>query len=946
MAIKDFIKDNFTGVGGAANVGFAALSVAASDSKVTEFLKQMKDMVTWKFTWAALLSQSLSGLGKAFRSIVKDTGSLQAALQKLQTMQNYQRIFAPLLGGLAAAKLKIAELTTLSAKSPFRFESWARAGQTLEVFTRGAYSSAQAIGAVGDAAAATGNSMESVADATADIYDALRSGQPIAAAVEQMRKLGVASQADADLLNSLSDTGADMGSVFNELTSIIERHNGAMQGLKGNAQQVSEAYGKAAEGLKAAAGASFTEADIKNTANMTDAMNAIAPAVGRVAAFIEMLSGGFRTAGTEMVKWASGSPILVGGMELLATSIGVVAAGLTIFGTLAIPAAIAGINGLIGALANRAVPALMTFGQASASLWGPLKLLGPAFTMAATGATILRVALQALVIGGGVLAGAAALIALGGAVYNLSQAGAKATREAEQFSKGLIDQTNLIRAQIAAVQTLTEKHEAMAAAINGTADAQAELQKQIHDQGSIGDAITDLFNGGKSAAARQAKFEAAEAAVAARKRAEQIAAGIPSSALAPEAAARAQMESSVQKQKALEEATLNAQMERSSPAGKISTLQNRMVTLSVRQAVARAGISSAASVEAQRSTYDPQIQHFHSEIQDASPGSLLADPEKLKKMQLGLAGTEAARLREGLKGSGSVYDQTRAQMIGHRIAADALAPQYGEKSIEVMRHRMMAGSESGSAADKATFEREAVRKEKLESSLPQLASEGVSMQAQIDTATKELALAEQRAQMELRISELKSKGVQRAEEEYGIRIKQLQAEYRLETSRTNEARDEEKIKSIQTEALELQRKQQEGRVAAASDRAQTSIDLSKQKAELSGNSGQLRELNDFEIYKNKYDELVGKGMNAGDANKTASQFASNAVALNSRQTGMAMINETVVDSLARIGGGGNVGATGGDPMLQLAKEQRDLHEKEVAYLEIIANARNGQFLLN
>lgn len=932
MAIKQFIKDNFTGIGGATNAGFAALSVAASDSKVTEFIKQMKDMVTWKFTWAALLSQSLSGLGKAFRSIIKDTGSLQAALQKLQSMQNYQRIFAPLLGGLAAAKLRIAELTTLSSRSPFRFDSWAKAGQTLEVFTRGAYSSAQAIGAIGDAAAATGNSMESVADATADIYDALRSGQPIAAAVEQMRKLGVASQADADLLNSLSDTGADMGSVFTELTGIIERHNGAMQGLKGNAQQAGEAYEKATEGLKAAAGAAFTEADIKNTANMTDAMNAIAPAVGRVAAFLEMLSGGFRTAGTEIVKLASQSPTLVGGMEFLAKSIGVLAAGLTLFGTLAIPSAIAGINGLVLAIANRAVPALMS--------------LGVSFGMAATGMTILRLGLQSLVVGGGILAGVAALISLGGAVYNLSQAGNKATAEAESFSQALIEGTKVVLTQIAAVQTLTEKHEAMAAAINATAEAQQELSKAMADRGSGIDEITDLFNGGKSKAARAAKVRTAEGVVMDREHAEAIARAIPASALAPEAAQRARIGISVEREKALRDATLQAQMERSSPAGRIATLQAGMFGLSGREGLAKFGVDAAASVEARRASHDEMLGRYQSEVKDASPGGNNPNAANLREAQGRLAMEQARQLHEGLSGThgSSIYDQTMAQMIGHRIAADAITAQFGASNPDAIRHRLMAGSASGSAADKAFYEREATRKSKLESSLPQLSADVVSTQAQIDIATKELDLAERRAEMELRISELKTKGVQRAEQEYALRIRQLQAEYQLETSKTNEARDEEKIKSIQTEALSLQRKQREERTAATQDRIQTSIDLSKQKAEITGDSRKLEGINDFQIYKEKYEELTGKGMNASDADKTARQFASNAVTLDARHTANAMINETVVDSLQRIGGGGNV-SLAGNSLLDVAKRQLDLHEREVQYLQIIAEGGNGQLTI-
>ena len=93
---------------------------------------------------------------------------------------------------------------------------------------------------------------------------------------------------------------------------------------------VSTAYEQAKANLKEKFGQPFTEAEIQNTKNMTDAMNAIAPIVGRLAQFFATLTGGFSTFNTWLSKTAASSPMLQSGLELLVKTLGLLVTAVSI----------------------------------------------------------------------------------------------------------------------------------------------------------------------------------------------------------------------------------------------------------------------------------------------------------------------------------------------------------------------------------------------------------------------------------------------------------------------------------------------------------------------------------------------------------------------------------------------------------------------------------------
>src|SRR6266446_3721711 len=149
-----------------AMVGYAA-EIGKTDNKFKALLNTLKQFVLFNsklFIPISFITAWL-GLSKTVKSILHDTGSLDAALRRMASIQAFQRTFAPLLGGISAAKQRVAELIQISSKGPFRFEQMAGASRSLEVLTRGTFSGSEALNKIGNAAAASGNSIEDTAGA-------------------------------------------------------------------------------------------------------------------------------------------------------------------------------------------------------------------------------------------------------------------------------------------------------------------------------------------------------------------------------------------------------------------------------------------------------------------------------------------------------------------------------------------------------------------------------------------------------------------------------------------------------------------------------------------------------------------------------------------------------------------------------------------------------------
>ena len=110
--------------------------------------------------------------------------------------------------------------------------------------------------------------------------------------------------------------------------------------------------------------------------------------------------------------------------------------------------------------------------------------------------------------------------------------------------------------------------------------------------------------------------------------------------------------------------------------------------------------------------------------------------------------------------------------------------------------------------------------------------------------------------------------------------------------------------------------------------------------ELKGNSKGIQKLDDFEVFEQKFRELAPK---FGDeaAAKAAMAFANNSIALGAQQGNLKFTSALAADSLAKIGGGGNVASGTGNPLLTVAERQESLAKEANKYLKTIASKSGG-----
>jgi hypothetical protein len=431
--IGNFMKRNakfaYGGLIGGLFLASDVKGIFDADNKLKALLKTLKDFVLIRVAVAGVFA----AVASAVRALVRDTGSLDAALKKLGQMQVFSRQMQTFVGGLQAARQRVSELAVLSERGPFKFEELVEANKNLQVFTRGAYSSVQATKDVGEAAIATGNSVEDVSRAVGAFYDRLRSGQPVGDVAEQLRQLGVINQSTADSLTSMADSGASLTVVFGRLTQAIKQTAEGAAGYKTELQSVTEEHQKAIDALKAKFAAPWTADEAKNLTNYTEATKAFTPTVEALGKTFATAYTGFSTATSGMVKFAAQSKTVQAAAQMAGKAIVVLSIVTLAYGV---------------KVAAEVIPALIALA---------LRLTAVG-TVASTAGGVLA-GLGAIAFGGALLAGVATVI---GAFIRLRQ---QIAENAKAY-KDWVDKQASAQADfagiVAAVTTLTEKNEAYA----------------------------------------------------------------------------------------------------------------------------------------------------------------------------------------------------------------------------------------------------------------------------------------------------------------------------------------------------------------------------------------------------------------------------------------------------------------------------------------------------
>lgn len=454
--LKKFIDDNTKGP---LAKGFLALSIAeiaTADNKLKALIKTLASMLLWKPLIAVGLAGAFRSMSKAVRQAVLDTGSLEAALRRLKTIQGLQRALAPFVGGIEVARRRVAELVLFTNRANIDLAGAGEAAVNLQKLTKGAWAGVEAIGQIADSAQATDNTMGAVSTAVGEAYQTLRDGLPFESTAERLFDMGLISDGARRHLVGLAAAGAANFQIFEELKKALADQSQALSGAKGELKGVEEAYRNAQEALRVKFGEPFTEANIQNMKNWTTFMLAIAPVVERVAPFLQKLTGGFSTLASWLAKTAAESPVLRDTLSALVIVLGSTVAAVSMLAGIGLGVWMFSAAGAVSA----AAASLLGFAGASGIAATAISALSVAIriAMAATGVGLIFVALGSA---------AAVMMEFANSTDKASESLERQRKSAEATNKALADQVKNAR-------NVREANEAAAKAAENTKTMEAE----------------------------------------------------------------------------------------------------------------------------------------------------------------------------------------------------------------------------------------------------------------------------------------------------------------------------------------------------------------------------------------------------------------------------------------------------------------------------------------
>lgn len=895
--VYDFLKKNASeAAGDKIGKGFLLFDIAnlaGSENKLKGILKIVKDLVLYPAVMKLGFIGLFTAMSKSVRALVTDTGSLEQMLKKLSQIQGLRSAFAPLVGGAEAAKKKVAELVNFASSRKLDLGDTATAAKELLVMTRGAFSSNDALDVLNDTAKATGNSFVGVASAVGQVGAQLRGGQAISSSVEELRQMGVISDATADSLNDLQSSGQDANVIFTTLTQSLRQFKGGAQEAQGDIEQVNKAFELAQANLQEKFASPFVESDVQNTKNMTDAMIGFAPAVENVAGFLAILVNGLSTVKSWIAKTAGESEtfksVLTGAIKVIA---------------------------------------LVTTGLAAWSAVGLARWLFQA--SAALG--VFSTAARAALITSGIGVAVVALATVAGIIINMQQAAGRAAEALQELRKANDDTNAGIAKQIEAIKTLTDKHEALAKALDNVTAAQLQLNKARLE----GDTA-------KIAEAERNLGKARETADAARGKKDEN--------LAPSDTDKDIIRQRAQRERQQQEQEFQRKMSVASPEKQLDLLRQHEEEARQRAAQGGLGISERARTERESAQTGTEVTDAQKRVEAANASAqgardraaAVSNPaaeeafggfgtkERQEAIdaanaELSKAKDEAAAARQQLTDA-----QSRQSRVGQGAAAGTSV------ALEAERQRVLASNDPDKQKRAAELALKAEHARQLENERGENEATALRDAAQQKQLRREIDISRARANTELEIAKIKDEGFSRSEQEYKLKLDLLAKEKSAEQSREGGA-DKDALARIEAQKSQTEREQKLSREEFANSKFSVGQEIAKQRAVLKGDSKMAESIDDLSAFTDKFQELIGKGFGREEAGATAKEFAANTVSLDARQ--QAAGGTIVADSLARIGGGGGV-YSGGDKATNLLERQLRLHEREVEYLEVIASTKVG-----
>lgn len=268
-----------------------AAGIEATKSQLRDMTRSVSDSMSGmaadnKMHWADIKAVWDLGCGAIKKAWEGATAGIKSAFH-FETMTAQ---FKTLTGDIDVARAHMASLKELGDTPPFSLDEFAKASRTLMTLTDGALGYKQSLEMIGNAAAATGQPLDSVAQATGRLYAAIRDGQPISRAAGELRNMGIITPGVVAELKDLQDAGADSGQIWDAVTKRLGEYDGAMQDTEQTGEGLMGAISSRWSNLVRSFGDAFMGAAKGGLAALLEKLTDLEKS-GAVQAFAEKVAG-------------------------------------------------------------------------------------------------------------------------------------------------------------------------------------------------------------------------------------------------------------------------------------------------------------------------------------------------------------------------------------------------------------------------------------------------------------------------------------------------------------------------------------------------------------------------------------------------------------------------------------------------------------------------------
>ncbi len=924
---------------------------------------------------AGSLTGTFFGIQQGIKAMVRESGTLEAAWQRVSQIKIYQGQFESLLKGATQARARLAGLARFSNGRLFRLDETARTSRGLEILTRGAMGGADSLNTVADAARVSGESLEDAGEAIGTFYRALQDGNPVEAVAGRLERMGLLTRGNVQELARLQQTGAPLASQFSTFQNALAGNTRQSEKFEESLEGLRQKYEQTRERLAARFGQPFLEGERKGMAasiriaeNLEGPVGAVADNFARVVNFGSGFTKQIGAAATSIpgLTFAAGaaSKAFIG-LIGLGTSAGAVQAGARL-----IALGRAGVQGIrsfdAAAMAGRFLARATVAREVAAGGTGIASLFnaGKAIALEGAAAGVARAPgigagiLGALGRGAGAVARYSGIAAVAATGVEIIEAQHKANVARAEQKKSNLQIERSLGEQIGAMRSADDAQQALIDSTNRLTVAREKLQA-IQQKG-------DGILGGPN------RMEAQRHLLAIQSKQTEIAVAMESGNLEPSQGSREQMQRRAQRELAL------GQMERESLIGRSTGYERASLLESEAQRAAAdsnqaqlydsekarlASLEQTAATNPQlrllyqdengKSAYGPALQALTA-ARRSSPSEVIREEQRLAEMredrsaspgEIASAETQFSARKDYL------LSQSPGRSRELREAADRARLEAGMHEAEIVAEEKLnalrqIGRQREEGGAQARIDAMKQQSALLAGFGDKQGARGID--ARVVAAERELALMKQVAAMQRQsdaahaeaVSMQQRAAVAAARGQFAEAARLRNAAVRKEDAAEERRRAFELKNSGQYSKEEAERqaaaerstKEQDRLSEAAVYRIQKSREFAEDQLALTGKEADIQKLARLRD-QDAFRQRIQEGLAAHLSPEEATKFAYHQTSLDLQRSALEFDRSHVVDSLQRIGGGGGVSQ---DLGLDYAQRQTSLLEEARNHLRQIA----------